>query len=153
MSGTHFCQKAYGWSIIVGNHCSLRLVCWITNQLCPNDTKINGSWQQRIANAGLGNPLQASWCGIAAVITNPKYSLVSEVRGDRARLQEQDAGSSDLGAIGTKPTQEDNVMGGICESSESGRLLRTRRLPGRSKVQFWCETYSIEQDSKAVHVY
>ena len=133
MSGTHFCQKAYGWSIIVGDDCSLCLVCWITDQLCSNDAKIIWSWQQRVVHAGLGNLLQASWCGIAAVTTNPKYSTVSEVRGDRTRLQEQDSSSSDIGAIRIKPTQGDNVMGGTCESNESGRLLGTRRLPGRSK--------------------
>ena len=132
-SGTHFCQKAYGWSIIVGNDCSLLLVCWITNQLCSNDAKIIWSWQQRVVHAGLGNLLQAFWCGIAAVTTNPKYSPVSEFREDMARLQEQDVDSSDIGAIGIKLTQEDNVMGGTCKSSEPGRLLRARRLPGLSK--------------------
>ena len=92
-------------------------MCWITDQLCSNDTKIIWSWQQRVVHAGLGNLLQASWCRIAAVMMNPKYSPVSEVREDMARLQEQDVYSGDIGSIGIKLTQGHNVMGGTCKSS------------------------------------
>ena len=43
-SGPLVYLEAYGWPIIVGNDCLLRLVCWTTDQLYPQDTKTNLSW-------------------------------------------------------------------------------------------------------------
>ena len=52
--------EPYGWPIIVGNYCSLRLVCWTTDQLYPQDTKTNCSWLQRTVHVVRGNRPQAS---------------------------------------------------------------------------------------------
>ena len=39
-SGTSFFQRACSWFIIVGDGCSLLLVCWIVSQLWYNGTKV-----------------------------------------------------------------------------------------------------------------
>ena len=81
--GTNIFQKAYDQFVIVGNFCSLLLVCWIVSQL----------WyirylKQRAFNTGLGTILRAFCYGIAAFITNPKYSQMPETKDEIERLQE-----------------------------------------------------------------
>ena len=44
--GTSFFQKACGWFIIIGNCCSLLLVCWIFSKLWYNSTKVIRSLKQ-----------------------------------------------------------------------------------------------------------
>ena len=80
LPGTSFFQKACSWFIIVGNCCSLLLVCWIVSQLWYNGTKIIQSLKQRAFHTCLGTILRAFCCGIATFITNPKYSPVLEAR-------------------------------------------------------------------------
>ena len=68
--------------------------------------------KQRAFDTGLGTILRAFCCGIAAFITNPKYSQVPETRDDIERLQEQEIAADDIGAIWIKLTQGDSVMQG-----------------------------------------
>ena len=82
-----FFRKACSWLIVIGNGCSLLLVCWIVCQLWYNGSRIIKSLEQR---ASLGMFLQAFCCGIATFIINPKYAPVLEAREDQERLQEQD---------------------------------------------------------------
>ena len=109
---TKIFQKAYDWFVIVGNCCSLLLVCWNVGQLWYNGTKIIWSLKQRAVHTGLGTFLRYFCCGIAAFKTNPKYSPVPETREDMERLQEQDVNSDDIGSIWIKLTQGDSVMEG-----------------------------------------
>ena len=44
--GTSFFQRACSWFIIVGDGCSLLLVCWIVSQLRYNGTKVIWSLEQ-----------------------------------------------------------------------------------------------------------
>ena len=88
----------------------LLLVCWI---LWYNSTKIIRSLKQRAVHTGLGTILQAFCYGIAAFITNPKYSPVPETREDMEGLQGQDIDSEDIGSIWIKLTQGDSMMQGL----------------------------------------
>ena len=89
-----FFQKACSWLIVIGNGCSLLLVCWIVCQLWYNESRIIKSLEHY---ASLGMLLRAFCCGIATFMINPKYAPVSEAREDRERLQEQDIDLTDIG--------------------------------------------------------
>ena len=66
--------------------------------------------KQRAFDTGLGTILRVFCCGIAAFITNPKYSQVPETRDEIEGLQEQENVADDIGAIWIKLTQGDSVM-------------------------------------------
>ena len=106
---TSFFRRACSWFIIIGNSCSLLLVCWIVCQLWYNWSRIIRSLEQC---ASLGMLLQAFCCGIATFIINPKYTPVSEAREDQERLQEQDVDLANIGPAWMRLTQGGNVMEG-----------------------------------------
>ena len=70
----------------------LGIVLWVIGKLWYNDMKIINSLKQQAFNIGIGIILRAFVCGVAAFVTNPKYS---QVLGSRdvveERLQGQEA--------------------------------------------------------------
>ena len=78
-------QMLYDEFILVGNVCSISVCTWVLGQLFYNGTQIVQSLKQQPFSTTIGTILRASFCGIVAFVTNPKYS---QVPGIKNNLQE-----------------------------------------------------------------
>ena len=106
------------WLAILGNGCSLLLVCWIGCQLWYNGSRIIRSLEQHVS---LGTFLRAFCCGIATFVIKPKYTPGAEVQEDQERLQEQDIDLINMGPAWTRAVPETHVTEGpIAKSAREG---------------------------------
>ena len=83
--------------MLAGNFCSLEIVLWVLGQLGYNGTQIINALKECAFKMGLATILRAFCCGIAAFMTNPKYTDVpgSHVN-PTGRLQQQDSTANDI---------------------------------------------------------
>ena len=109
-----FLSQMCHWLTILGNSCSLLLVCWIVCQLWYNGSRIIRSLEQHVS---LGTFLRAFCCGIATFIIKPKYTPVAEAREDQERLQEQDINLINIGPAWTRAAPETHVMEGSASTN------------------------------------
>ena len=88
-------DQTYGWLALLGNGCSLLLVCWLGGQLWYNGSRILGS---RGSSISLGMFFRAICCGMATLLMKPDYGPVVGAREDREELQDQDVDLINMGA-------------------------------------------------------
>ena len=69
-------RQVYNKFMLAGNFCSLGIVLWVLGQLGYNGTQIINALKEHAFKMGLGTILRAFCCGIAAFVTNPKYTDV-----------------------------------------------------------------------------
>ena len=74
-------RQVYNKIVLAGNFCSLGIVLWVLGQLGYNGTQIVKALKEQAYKLGLATILRAFCCGIAALITNPKYADVPSVKG------------------------------------------------------------------------
>ena len=70
----------YDEFIFVGNVCSITVCLWVLGHILYNGTQIIQSLKQRAFVTTVGTVLRAFCCGVAAFVTDPKYSQVPGLR-------------------------------------------------------------------------
>ena len=98
-SRTCFPDQTYGWLALLGNGCSLLLVCWLGGQLWYTGSRILRSQGSSI---NLGMFFRAICCGMATLLLKPDYGSVVGAREDREELQDQDVVLINMGVAWTR---------------------------------------------------
>ena len=91
-------QRVYNKVVIARNFCLLSIICYLVGQLWYNGTKIIKSLKQQAFKTGNTTILCTFSCGVAAFVTNPKYSHIPGAKDDvEEGLQRQETPAGDMG--------------------------------------------------------
>ena len=116
-------RQVYEKFVLARNFCSLGIVLWVLGQLGYNGTQIINALKEHAFKMGLGTILRAFCCGIAAFMTNPKYTDVPGHHvNPTGRLQWQDSTANDIESARPSEGPSNNSILGSDRQDDWDRL-------------------------------